>query len=101
MSAKVAMLSRTSSFERSKRYGRSEAKTSFSELVAIAFLLALALGSLDTNFLVVLLEGSQILASLAEFALLHTFADVVMNERTLGVHQIELVINSGHHFRNR
>merc|ERR1712196_318460 len=70
------------------------------ELVAVTLLLALALGSLDTNLLVVLLEGSQVLARFREFALLHSFADVMVDERTLGVHKIELVVDAGHDFRN-
>merc|ERR1719218_141469 len=80
---------------------RLEAKINFLELVAVALLLALALGGLDTNFLVVLLKGCEIFTSLAEFTFLHTFPDVVMHEGTLGVHQIELVVNARHDFRDR
>ena len=33
--------------------------------------------------------------------LFHPFTNVVVNERTLGVHQVELVVNPRHHLRNR
>merc|ERR550537_418453 len=79
----------------------SEAEASCLELVAVALLLAFALGCLDADLLVVLLKGCEIFTSLGELSFFHTFADVVMNERTLRVHEIELVVNAGHHFRNR
>merc|ERR1712178_47944 len=80
---------------------RLEAKASFSELVTVTLLFTFTLRCLNADLLVVLLKGCEIFTSLAELTLLHSFADVVVNERTLGVHQIELVVNAGHHFRNR
>merc|ERR1711959_623938 len=74
--------------------------TSSSELVAVALLLALALGSLDPHLLVVLLQGGQVLAGLRELALLHTLADVPVDKGTLGVHQVELVVDPREHLRN-
>merc|ERR1711959_713035 len=74
--------------------------TSSSELVAVALLLALALGGLDPHLLIVLLQGSQVLAGLRELTLLHTLADVPVNEGALGVHQIELVVNPREHLRD-
>jgi len=59
------------------------------------FLLTLTFGGLDTDFFVVLLESSEILTGLGEFSLFHTFTDVPVDEGTLGVHKIELVVNSG------
>ena len=59
------------------------------------FLLALTFGGLDTDFFVVLLESSEILTGLGELTLLHTFTDVPVDEGSLGVHKIELVINTG------
>lgn len=47
-----------------------------------------------TNFLVILFKGGQIFTSFGEFTFLHTFADIPMNESTLGIHQIELVIKT-------
>merc|ERR1712045_49841 len=60
-----------------------------------ALFLTLTLGGLDTDFLVILLEGSEILTSLGELTFFHTLTDVPMDEGTLGVHEIELVIDSG------
>jgi len=59
------------------------------------FLLTLTLGGLNTDLLVVLLEGGKILTGLGEFTLLHTLTDVPVDEGSLGVHEIELVIDSG------
>ena len=60
-----------------------------------AFLFALSLGGLDTDFFVILLESSEILTSLGELTFFHTFTDVPVDEGSLGVHKIELVVNSG------
>ena len=59
------------------------------------FLLTFTLGGLDTDFLVVLLESGEILTGLGELTLFHTFTDVPVDEGTLGVHKIELVVNAG------
>merc|ERR1719446_1422766 len=63
-------------------------------LVLLALLLALALGRLGADLLVVLLEGRKVLAGLGELALLHALADVPVDERTLGVHEVELVVDA-------
>jgi hypothetical protein len=55
-------------------------------------LIAKAIGR---NLLVIALESSEILTSLGELALLHTLTDVPVDESTLGVHEIELVRQSG------
>merc|ERR1712164_102091 len=60
-----------------------------------ALLLVPGLGGLNTDLLVVLLEGSEILTSLGEFTLFHTLTDVPVDEGTLGVHKIELMIDTG------
>merc|ERR1719272_503717 len=60
-----------------------------------ALLLSLSLGGLNADLLVILLESGEILTGLRELSLLHTFSDVPMDEGTLGVHKIELVIDSG------
>merc|ERR1719191_109009 len=65
-----------------------------------ALLLGLSLGGLNADFFVVLLEGSEILTSLGELTLLHTFSDVPVDEGTLGVHKIELVVNAGEDLSN-
>jgi len=63
-------------------------------LELILSLILLALDTVDADLFVVLLEGSQVLSGLAELALLHTFTDIPVNEGTLGVHEIELVVKS-------
>ena len=63
-----------------------------------AFFLTLTFGSLNTDFFVVLFEGSEILTSFGEFTFFHTFTDVPMDEGSLCVHKIELVIDSGENF---
>ena len=66
-------------------------------LVLFDILLSFDVSGLGTNLLVVLLEGSQILSGLRELSFLHTFTNVPMNECSLGVHQIELVIDTSEH----
>jgi len=56
---------------------------------------ALALGAVNAHLFVILLQGRQILTSLGEFALLHTFANVPVHESPLGVHQVKLVVQPG------
>ena len=65
------------------------------ELITVALLLAFTFGGLDADLFVILLEGSQILTGLGEFTFFHTFTDVPVNEGTLGVHKIELVVDAG------
>merc|ERR1712151_1136746 len=60
-----------------------------------AFFLTLTLGGLDSDFFVVLLESGENLTGLGEFSLFHTLTDVPVDEGSLGVHEIELVVNSG------
>lgn len=48
-----------------------------------------------SNLFVVLLQGSQILTGFAELSLLHTLTDIPVNESTLSVHQVKLVVESG------
>jgi hypothetical protein len=67
------------------------------ELITVALLFSFALGGLDTDLLVILLEGGEILTGLGELTFLHTLADVPVDERTLGVHQVELVVDAGEH----
>jgi len=66
-------------------------------LVLITLLTALSgvIDRLSADLLVVLLEGSQVLTGLGELTFLHTFTDIPVNEGTLGIHKIELVINAG------
>ena len=63
-------------------------------LIFLSFLLAFTLDGVDADLFVVLLQGSQILTSLGELALLHTLTHIPVDKGTLGVHQIELVIQT-------
>merc|ERR1719456_948049 len=60
-----------------------------------SFFFAFSFGGLDSDFFVILLEGGKILSGLGELSFFHTLSDVPMDEGSLGVHEIELVINSG------
>merc|ERR1719265_600675 len=71
-----------------------------SELIAIALFLALTLGRLNADLLVVLLQSRKVLACLRELALLHTLADIPMDKRALRVHQIKLVVDAREHLSN-
>lgn len=57
--------------------------------------LGVRLERVSRDLLVVLLEGSQVLTGLAELAFLHTLADVPVDEGTLAVHEVELVVETG------
>jgi len=53
-----------------------------------------AFDGVDSDLFVVLLQSSQIFSGLREFSLFHTFTDIPVNKRSLGVHKIELVVKS-------
>jgi len=63
-------------------------------------ILAFGLGGLSTDLLVILLKGGKILTGFGEFTFLHTLTDVPVNEGTLGVHKIELVVDTGKSLSN-
>merc|ERR1711990_901864 len=66
------------------------------ELVSLhTFLFTFALGGLDSDFFVIFLESGEIFSGLRELTFFHTLSDVPMDEGSLGVHEIELVIDSG------
>ena len=69
-------------------------------LIQSSFFLTFSLGGLNSDLFVVLLKGSQILSCLGELSFLHTLTDVPMDEGSLGVHEIELVVESGEDFGN-
>ena len=49
----------------------------------------------DSHFLVVLLQSGHVFTSFREFALLHALANIPVDKRPFGVHQIELVVETG------
>jgi len=65
-----------------------------SSLVLLAFLFGLSLDTVDSDLFVVLLQSSKILTSLGELSLLHTLSHIPVDEGTLGVHEIELVVKT-------
>merc|ERR1712070_1170675 len=71
-----------------------------SELVAVAFLFSLALGCLDADLLIVLLQSGEILTSFRELTFFHSFSDIPVDKRTLGIHQVEFVVDAGEHLSN-
>lgn len=66
-----------------------------SDLVFTFFTFAFAFGGVEADFFVVLLEGGEIFTGFRKFTFFHTFTDVPVNEGTLGVHEVELVVKSG------
>merc|ERR1711939_649389 len=70
-------------------------------LVFFALLvLAAVLERLGSDLLVVLLQGRKVLTGLGELALLHALTDVPVDEGTLGVHEVELVVEAGQDLRD-
>jgi len=72
--------------------GRRELKANC--LILFLFLTT-HVGRFGANLLVILLEGGKILTGLGELSFLHTLTDVPVDEGTLGVHKIELMIEAG------
>jgi len=66
-----------------------------SDLVFTFFAFTFAFGGVETDFFVVLLEGGEIFTGFREFTFFHTFTDVPVDEGTLGVHEVKLVVKSG------
>merc|ERR1712038_336179 len=50
---------------------------------------------IHSNLFVILLKSCKILTCLGEFTFFHTFTNIPVNGRTLSVHEIELVIDTG------
>jgi hypothetical protein len=71
-----------------------------SQLIFFDFFSVTHCHRVQANFLVVLLQSSQILASFREFTFFHTFTDIPVDEGTLGIHKIELVVKTGPGFSN-
>merc|ERR1719171_2473670 len=63
--------------------------------LVLFLILAFAISGVGANLLVVLLEGGKVLTGLGELTFLHTLTDIPVHEGTLGVHEVELVVNAG------
>jgi hypothetical protein len=79
--------SKSSTCKRSNRHGKSR-------LVLLSLLDLGVTEGVRANLLVILLKGSQIFTSLGELTFLHTLTDVPVDEGTLGIHEIELVVKT-------
>jgi hypothetical protein len=79
--------------ERNDTKSRPLAKSVFTRLV-LSLNTLLTLDRVGGDLLVIALEGGKVLAGLGELALLHTLADVPVDEGTLRVHEVELVRES-------
>merc|ERR1711899_631373 len=62
--------------------------------------LSLGLKAVHADLLVVLLKSSHVLSGLRELSLLHALSNVPVDEGTLGVHQVELVVKPGPRLRD-
>ena len=60
----------------------------------LVLLLAIVLDGVGGDFVVVLLEEGKVLTGLWELGLFHTLTDVPVDEGTLGVHEVELVVEA-------
>jgi len=60
--------------------------------------LSIGLSRVDTDFFIILLESSEIFSGFRELTLLHTFTDVPVDEGSLCVHKIELMVESREDF---
>merc|ERR1719253_2119546 len=64
-------------------------------LLAKVLLFAFAFSGLSGDFLVVLLEGSEVFTGFGELTFFHALTDIPVDEGTLGVHEVELVVDAG------
>jgi len=62
--------------------------------LVLSLTLSLVIDRVGANFLIVALKGSQVLTSLGEFTFLHTLTNVPVDEGTLRVEEIELVVET-------
>merc|ERR1739846_109565 len=67
---------------------------------SIFFSFIFTFDGVHTNFLVVLLEGSQVLTCFRELSFFHTFSNIPVNESTLSIHKIKLMIQTCPSFSN-
>merc|ERR1712070_1078404 len=71
-----------------------------SELVAISFFFPFSLSCLNADLLIVLLQSSEIFTRLGELSFFHTLSNIPVDKGTLGVHEIELVIDAREYLSN-
>ena len=64
--------------------------------ISISFLYV---AGVESNLLVILLQGGHVLPSLGELALLHALSNIPVDKSALGIHQIKLVVQPGKDYR--
>ena len=64
------------------------------DLIFLSFFFAFTLYRVDSDLFVVLLQGSQVLTGLRELSFLHTLSNVPVDEGSLGIHQVKLVVKT-------
>lgn len=64
------------------------------EVSLILHVLGIRFERVGSDLLVILLQSSQVLTSLAELAFLHTLTNIPVDEGTLAVHEVELVVQT-------
>ncbi len=62
--------------------------------VFLAFVVIFRIGVHLTQLLIILLKTGQVLSGLCKLSLLHAFTHIPVDERTLSVHQVELVVKT-------
>ena len=63
--------------------------------------LGIGVGRVHADLFVVLLESGEVLARLHELALLHALAHIPVHERSLRIHEVELLVEASPRFGNR
>ena len=65
-----------------------------------AFFFSFSFSSLNSDFFVVLFKSSQIFSGFGELSFFHTLSDIPVDEGSLGIHKIELVVKSAEDLSN-
>merc|ERR1719317_1394491 len=69
-------------------------------LIFISFSIILSFSRVKANLLIILLKSSKILTSFGELSLLHTLSNIPVNKSSLGIHEVELVVQPSPGFSN-
>merc|ERR1719295_310819 len=69
----------------------------YKDLYSLVFisLISFNIIGVHADLLIILLKSSHVLSGLGELSLLHTLANIPVDEGSLGVHQVKLVVKSG------
>merc|ERR1719516_483277 len=64
-------------------------------LYSVFISVSLAIETVHSNLFIILLKGCKVLPSLRKLTLLHALPDIPVDKCSLGIHEIELVVQSG------